>query len=105
MTSHSFLSHRELREAEINKTLKTGMHKAVAVVKRDAIMDCPYHTSRLRNSIDDRVEEDGMLGIVGTDVEYAGFVEMGTSKMPARPYLFPALEKNRKRIKELLKSG
>jgi len=28
--------------------------------------------------------------VVGTGVEYAAYVELGTSKMEAQPYLFPA---------------
>lgn len=28
--------------------------------------------------------------VVGTDTEYAAYVEFGTSKMEAQPYLFPA---------------
>lgn len=31
--------------------------------------------------------------IVGTNVEYAAFVELGTSQMRAQPYLFPATQK------------
>ena len=42
-------------------------------------------------------------GKVGTDVTYAPYVEFGTIKMPAQPFLFPALEKNKNRIVELLK--
>lgn len=31
--------------------------------------------------------------IVGTNVEYAAYVELGTSKMEAQPYLFPAAKR------------
>lgn len=31
--------------------------------------------------------------IVGTNVEYAAFVEFGTSRMQAQPFLFPAARK------------
>lgn len=39
-----------------------------------------------------------LTGVVGTNVEYAGYLEMGTVKMGPRPYLRPALEKNRSKI-------
>ncbi len=49
---------------------------------------CPVDTGRLRNSITHDV--DGQTAIIGTNVEYAAYVELGTSKMGARPYLAPA---------------
>lgn len=55
---------------------------------------CPVDTGRLRASISWRMERDGdqVVGVVGTNVEYAAYVELGTRRMSARPYLRPALE-------------
>lgn len=54
---------------------------------------CPVDTGRLRASITHALERDagGLVGTVGTDVEYAPFVELGTSRAQAQPYLRPAL--------------
>lgn len=52
---------------------------------------CPVDTGRLRNSITHAVEETENAAYVGTNVEYAAYVEMGTSRMRARPYLKPAV--------------
>lgn len=51
-------------------------------------------TGRLRGSITWRVSRDGRgpYADVGTNVFYAPFVELGTSRMSARPYLRPGLE-------------
>ncbi len=51
-------------------------------------------TGRLRSSIGWvlTVDQDGLVGIVGSNVEYAGFVERGTNRAPPYPYLRPALE-------------
>ncbi len=49
-------------------------------------------TGRLRNSITHTSDED--TAYVGTNVEYAAYVEYGTSKMAARPYLKPAVNNN-----------
>lgn len=51
---------------------------------------CPVDTGRLRNSISHAVEKDSVY--IGTNVEYAPYVELGTSKpkKAARPYLKPA---------------
>lgn len=50
-------------------------------------------TGRLRGSITWRLGKDseGLYADVGTAVEYAPYVEMGTSRMAARPFLRPAL--------------
>lgn len=52
---------------------------------------CPVDTGRLRNSITHTVDEDEHAAYVGTNVEYATYVEMGTSKTKAQPYLKPAV--------------
>lgn len=61
-------------------------------------------TGRLRGSITWRFAQDfgtlgslvtggsGMAVEIGTNVEYAQFVELGTSRMAARPFLRPALD-------------
>ena len=50
-------------------------------------------TGRLRSSISTALGRDpeGLFCDVGTNVEYGGFVELGTRFMRARPYLRPAL--------------
>lgn len=50
---------------------------------------CPVDTGRLRNSIANAVS--GNAAYIGTNVEYAAFVELGTSRMSPRPYLKPAI--------------
>ena len=39
--------------------------------------------------------------IIGSSCEYAPYVELGTSKMAAQPYLNPALEINKDNIREI----
>lgn len=53
---------------------------------------CPVDTGNLRNSITHGFEMDGFVAFIGTDVEYAAYVEYGTSKTKAQPYLKPAVE-------------
>ena len=54
---------------------------------------CAVDTGRLRSSIthDLGVDGRGLYGMVGTNVEYAIFLEFGTRHMRARPFLRPAL--------------
>jgi phage gpG-like protein len=62
-------------------------------VERTAKRLCPVDTGRLRASITHALDRDaaGLVGVVGTDVEYAPYVFLGTSKAPAQPALQAAL--------------
>lgn len=61
---------------------------------------CPVDTGRLRASITYDTDEDTMY--VGTNVEYAPYVELGTVKMQAQPYLRPAIEDHINEYKEIM---
>ncbi len=69
----------EVAETEIPFTLAED----VAALARAYV---PVDTGRLRDSI-----TAGPTGVT-SDVEYAGFVEYGTSDTPAEPYMRPAAD-------------
>lgn len=110
-TSVKIKSYKEERLKEISAQLKAGMTKACLLVENTAKQNASgrpgpkVDTGRLRSSITNRldIEDDKLIGIVGTNVEYASYLEFGTSKMQAYPFLFPALEANKSKIKDLLK--
>ena len=61
----------------------------------------PVDTGRLRNSIThEQMSED--TEVIGTNVEYAPYVELGTSKMAARPFLRPAAENHTAEYKAIM---
>ena len=61
-------------------------------------------TGNLRNSITHQVDRKEQAAVVGTNVEYAVFVEMGTVKYPkARPYIKPALEDHKQEYINIIK--
>lgn len=70
--------------------------QAVADIIGKTTFDCqeaaqamvPVDTGALYNSI--QAEVEGFRGVVSTDKEYAWFVEDGTWKMAAQPYMRPA---------------
>lgn len=66
-----------------------------------AKQDCPVDTGRLRNSITHAVEMGEQSVYIGTNVEYAAFVELGTSRMKPRPYLKPAATQHSAEYKSL----
>lgn len=67
--------------------------QATVRIERTAKQLCPVDTGRLRSSIARALDQDarGLVGIVGTDVDYAPYVELGTSRAGAQPFLRPAL--------------
>jgi HK97 gp10 family phage protein len=65
-------------------------HDVEAVAK----MMAPYRTGDLRGSIQSTVDflpGRRVAAFIGSTLDYAGYVELGTSKMAAQPYLRPAL--------------
>lgn len=64
---------------------------------------CPVDTGNLRNSISHRVVGTDEVHI-GTNVEYAPYVELGTSRMHARPFLRPAVTDHMSEYKNIAKN-
>ena len=87
-----------LKTADIYNAIRDS----ALLVERDAKLNCPVDTGNLRASIQTEINETDTeyVAEVGTNVEYAAFVEFGTKNMEAKPYLVPALEANRDTIKE-----
>lgn len=86
---------RLFEEATERALEKIGL-KAEGYAKKLA----PVDTSRLRNSITHEV--DGNDVYIGSNVEYAPFVELGTSKQKARPYLKPAATEHSKTYRAIV---
>lgn len=63
---------------------------------------CPVDTGRLRNSITHAVDDD--TAYVGTNVEYAAYVELGTKKMKAQPYIMPAVVDHQSEYKQIIEN-
>lgn len=76
-----------------------------------AVYDTPesksgyVRTGRLRNSISYGVDTDEPAVYIGSNVEYAPYVELGTSKMRARPFLKPAVENYAGEYKDMLEQA
>lgn len=109
--------------------IQEALQKCCALVEREAKQNAPKDHGDLRRSISSRVQ--GQEGIVFTPLEYAPYVEFGTglfaeeggrtdtpwhykdeqgewhstSGQKPQPFLRPALENNRGKIKKILKGG
>lgn len=83
------------------ETLVPELTKIAVRVATAAKRLCPVDTGRLRSSIgfDLVYDSRGLVGRVGSGigvgggdtVEYAAYIEYGTSRMAAQPFLRPAL--------------
>lgn len=82
---------KDLEKAVI-EDLERGVAKATQYCCDRAKDLCPVDTGNLRNSIS--CESDGLEGCIYTNVEYAPYVEYGTSKMKEQPFMHPAIEDN-----------
>lgn len=110
-----YRSYRKERTKELIDKLGSGMARAALIVERQAKINVSkpagqhprVDTGRLRASITSQIkkEADKIVGGVGTNVEYASDLEFGTSKIPAYPWLFPALESKKDEVKEALSKG
>jgi HK97 gp10 family phage protein len=87
---------RKLDTMFSKRVIERGIQKGCLRVEASAKLNAPVDTGNLRASITTDVQ--GLQGEVGTNVEYAAYMELGTSKMKAHPYLYPALAENKDKI-------
>lgn len=79
---------------EVSQGIQRAMDRALEEIglaaEGYAKRACPVDTGNLRNSITHAVESAENAVYVGTNVEYAPYVEMGTCRTAAQPFLRPA---------------
>jgi HK97 gp10 family phage protein len=115
-TTITFISYKKQIQEKLTSALERGMVKSCQIVERDAKKNTLHpapsmivhpervDTGRLAASVTYLVDKDSrgnIQGRVGTNVVHGKYLELGTKYMHY-PWLFPALEANRERIKELL---
>lgn len=119
-----------------SKEVKSAMHTALIrgleiigqTAEKYAKQLCPTRTSTLKNSITHRVNAEEYAVYIGSDVEYAAYVELGTGEFyeggtprpwgykdekgnqhwtggnRAQPYLKPAAADHRDQYREILEN-
>jgi HK97 gp10 family phage protein len=125
MTAVQLKSHRVGQEKRLLTGIEKGTRKCGLRIEREAKQMCRVDTGRLRASISTNWTDSGMsrgkvdakansedgvsqpngkfVVVVGTNVEYAHWLEFGTFKMDARPFLFPAYEMNIGKLPEFIR--
>ena len=105
-----------LRTQEAAQEAKDAIFEAVQEVfeldiKARAVEGSPVKTGTNRRSIDTEItqEADGPHATIFSQSGYGGYLEVGTRKMSAQPYLNPAVEEGLPKIplavKEKLATG
>ena len=94
---------------DIKAALLRGLETCGLVAEGYAKKLAPVDTGNLRNSITHEVDDGEPAAYIGTNVEYASYVCLGTIHMKAQPFLKPAVADHantyRKIIEKELKNG
>lgn len=73
-------NNAKLIEGAMNKAVASALEEIGLAAERFAKRACPVDTGRLRNSITHALNMDEEAVYIGTNVEYAPYVENGTSR-------------------------
>ena len=79
-------------KASLKPLLAAEVQKAAFRIEAASKAKVPVKTATLQRSIHTVMSNDGMTATVGPSVFYAIFVEFGTRRMGARPYMRPAAD-------------
>lgn len=98
----SVLSQLSKLEGNVAQANEAGVMAAGLVIQRGAAMRSPRKTGRNASSINTTLEGSGMSAsaVVATGTDYGPFLELGTSKMAARPYMRPAAKEDAPQAEE-----
>jgi HK97 gp10 family phage protein len=88
---------------ELERRIPVALEECGLVAEGYAKRLCPVDTGRLRNSITHTVNGD--IAYIGTNVEYAPYVELGTSRTRAQPFLKPAVADHASEYKRVIENG
>ena len=98
--------------ANVSRLENQALRNAAEPVLEDAKANAPVRTGKLKEGLkisSIKTKEGMKYVLVGVDksdnskIFYGKFVEFGTTKMSARPFLGPAYEKNKREIVETIK--
>ena len=95
---------KEISE-NIKSALLRGMEKCGLKAERFAKKLAPYDTGNLRNSITHEVDDGEPSVYIGTNVEYAPYVCLGTIHMNAQPFLKPAVNDHKEEYRKILENS
>jgi len=92
---------KEVRGA-VKRVTPEALTASAMVVQGQTILLAPVDTGNLRSSITFVVE--GLVALIGTNVEYAPYPEFGTVNMKPQPYLRSGLLRSKANVRQIFKS-
>lgn len=102
------LEIRENNAEQVAAALNSAIARALTMIGQqaegNAKLICPTDTGRLKNSITNQIDMDENAVYIGTNVEYAPYVELGTMRQDPHPYLKPAASEHGDEYRAILKS-
>lgn len=98
-----YTSHKKEALAKIEAAIPKALEIVGGTAERHVKEITPVDTGRLRNSIAHAMVGNNATA-VGTSVEYAIYVEFGTYKMSAQPYLRPGIENHANEYAMIIKN-
>ena len=95
---------KEIIEAMQQATVR-ALEKCGLVAEGYAKKLAPVDTGNLRNSITHEVDDGEPAAYIGTNVEYAPYVCLGTIHMKAQPFLKPAVNDHKDEYRKILENS
>ena len=89
----------------IDSAIGVALEKIGLLAENYAAKKCPVDTGNLRASITHEVDAGDDAVYIGTNVEYAPYVELGTSRQKAQPFLRPAATEHGDQYRKILKNA
>ena len=89
----------------IDSAIGAALEEIGLLAENYAERKCPVDTGNLRGSITHEVDTGGDAVYIGTNVEYAPYVELGTSRQKAQPFLRPAASEHGAQYRQVLKKA
>lgn len=89
----------------IDSAIGAALEKIGLLAENYAARKCPVDTGNLRGSITYEVDTADNAVYIGTDVEYAPHVELGTSRQKAQPFLRPAASEHGEQYRQVLEKA
>lgn len=89
----------------IDSAIGVALEEIGLLAENYAAKKCPVDTGNLRGSITYEVDAGGNAVYIGTNVEYAPYVELGTSRQKAQPFLRPAASEHGAQYRRVLEKA
>ena len=90
---------------DIKAALLRGLETCGLVAEGYAKKLAPVDTGNLRNSVTHDVDDGEQAAYIGTNVEYAPYVCLGTIHMNAQPFLKPAVNDHKDEYRKILENS